>query len=100
MLRRVQLMAIDFYKKSAFTGSLGGMNYRIVKITKETEDSVKTDLLEVSIWPGPLCYAKADDKLMQKSTYPYSEDGLLEITAYLNQQFKENRPLWDTVTHR
>lgn len=57
----------------------------------------------VTIWPGPLSFEKTSSELKQVKAYPerpkLTEEDLVAITAYLNEQYEEQKPLWDTVRY-
>lgn len=76
---REMLFPLAFYRKSAFNGSKGKMNYRIEK--KEIEEKKEAFLL--TIWNGPFCY---DATKEEKKTfhYEFSEEGMEQIIEQLN----------------
>ncbi|MBE5897238.1 MAG: GNAT family acetyltransferase [Lachnospiraceae bacterium] len=83
MLVKKDILSLEFYKKSAFTGSLGNMRYRIVKdVTGEGDDTITK--LKVAIWPGPFAYDKTDASQMTYQLFDFSDEGLEQITTWLN----------------
>ncbi len=81
MLERKDLLPLSFYKKSpCFYGSLTGIRYRIEKID---------DDLQCTIWPEPLGYEATDKALMTMHTEEFSEEGIQNITSWLNEKAKE-----------
>lgn len=115
MITRNQLLALPFYEKESFKGSLSGMCYLIegkkteLPPTKEAlaanpeAKPVKKKFFRVTIYPGPLCFEKTAKELMQTKDYPlrddFIEEDLVDITAYLNEQYEQQRALWDTVRY-
>ncbi len=95
MLTRNELLALNYYKKAVFTGSIGNMNYRIARIQPEAEGA--EPVFEVVIFPGPYCFDKTADTLKQSARFPFSEEGIQAVTDYLNEQYAEQKALWDTV---
>ncbi|MBO4399027.1 MAG: hypothetical protein J5795_02735 [Lachnospiraceae bacterium] len=91
MVRRIDLMAIKFYEKEVLTGSLDGMRYRIryVQGGDDAEDS-----FEVVLYPDVWCFEKTDESVKQYYHFPFTEDGLKQITAFLNAQAEEQKDLW------
>lgn len=81
MVRRIDLMALNFYKKEPLTGSLSGMRYRI-SLTGGEEDSE----LSVVLYPDEVCFEKTDESKKQYYSFPFSEEGLQQITAFLNEK--------------
>ncbi len=87
MLERKALLALNFYKRKPFTGSDGNLRYRIEKVELPIADSEETETkLQATIWPGPFAFAKTPDE--KKTTYQtaFSEEGLQDITQWINQQ--------------
>lgn len=87
MLERKSLLALNFYKRKPFTGSEGNLRYRIEKVELPIKDSEETETkLQVTVWPGPYAFAKTPDE--KKTTYlaAFSEEGLQDITHWINQQ--------------
>ena len=91
MLRRIDLMALAFYRKEVFTGSLNGMRYRIA-LKKAEEPEQET--FQVVLYPDELCFEKTDESLKQYYEFPVSEDGLVQIADFLNEQSEKQKDLW------
>ncbi len=115
MLERSQLLALPFYEKEKFKGSILGMCYQIEGRKTEvppTEEELAENPKKkptatwrfiVTIWPGPLCIEKTPAELKQVKEYPerpkLAEEDLAAVAAYLNEQYEEQKPLWDTVRY-
>lgn len=78
-ITREMLFPLAFYKKAKFNGSKGKLNYRIEKAIEGEQEYLK-----LSVWKGPECY---DVSREEKKTdmYPFSDEGMEQIIAYLNQ---------------
>lgn len=74
-------MALNFYKKEPLTGSLSGMRYRI-SLTGEEENRE----LSVVLYPDEVCFEKTDESKKQYYSFPFSEEGLQQITDFLNEK--------------
>ncbi len=96
MVKRSDLLALNFYKKSIFTGSIGKMNYRIC-LKKPAEGEEGSPCFEVIIFPGPYCFAKTPAALMQRAEFLFTEEGMEQVAEHLNRQFEEQQALWATV---
>ena len=97
---KYDLLPLSFLKKSPYTGSKGRMRYRIEKT--EVEESAPADglqgeekpeptfktLLRVSVWHGPFAYDCTPPEEMRIADFAFSENGLEEITAFLNMCMK------------
>lgn len=85
MIKRKDLLTLNFYESSPFTGSDGTMRYRVEKLSEETSDA-DAPLLQATIWPGPYAFAKTEEEKKTHHTAPFSEDGLQELAEWMNQQ--------------
>lgn len=81
MVERDRLLALSFYEKSPFTGSDKAMRYRIEK--QESEDGKK---LLVYAWFGLYAFDHTPREEMKTHLADFSEDGLDEITDWLNHK--------------
>lgn len=97
MIRREQLYVLDYYKKNTFMGSDGIINYRVHRVEEETErEEVKdgdgkpemVSKLEGICWKGPYIFDKTKEEKQYKR-FPYTEEGIQELTAWLNQKREE-----------
>ena len=112
MIERKDFLALNFYKKEKFTGSYKNMHYRISKEDKvvgqeekEGENGVelvdvKETIFMLKYWPGPYNYDNTADTLKQSAEFPFSEEGLVEIAAFLNEQYEKQKDLWKIDTMR
>ena len=74
-------ISIQYIKKVEYTGGYQGMRYMFKKCGDEE--------MEVSVWPEPLCYAKADKETMIKKQFPLTLEGKEEAVVWLNELHKE-----------
>ena len=74
---------MGFYEKSRFTGSIGQLNYILEKKTKEEGES---PLLLATIFPGPFSSENTPDEKKSFHEEPYTEQGFLDMTAFLNAE--------------
>ncbi len=74
-------ISIKYIERVEYTGGYKGMRYMFMKNGKET--------MEVSVWPEPLCYAKADKESMIKKEFPLTIEGKEEAVNWLNEIYKE-----------
>lgn len=115
MIERSQLLALPFYQKEKFKGSYHGMCYQIEGKCREAAPAPEELAADpeqkpkklwnfvVTLWPGPLCFEKTPAELKQVKEYPprekLAEEDLVAVAAYLNEQYEEQKPLWDTVRY-
>lgn len=83
MIERKTFLALAFYKKEVFTGSDAGMRYRIEKTDIGTEEEPNV-VLKATAWPEPFAFPATPDEKKVSETFPFSEEGLEQIAAWLN----------------
>lgn len=66
-----------YIKKVEYTGGYKGMRYMM--------RNGGEGMMEVSVWPEPLCYAKADKESMIKKQFPLTDEGKEEAVGWLNE---------------
>ncbi|MGN0164910.1 MAG: GNAT family acetyltransferase [Lachnospiraceae bacterium] len=99
MIKRSDLLALNFYKKSPFFGSEKNMHYKIEKTEKEN-DGEKEAFFLVTYWPGPYNFANTADTLKQTAEFPFSEEGICQVADFLNEQYSKQIDLWNLTTMR
>lgn len=73
------------------------MNYRIHKVEESQEEMKASESngeeqpgaipkLEGICWRGPYIFDKTPEEQKHYKRFPYSEEGMIELTAWLNQQ--------------
>lgn len=88
-MTRKDLLSLNFYNHTPFHGSENGLRYRVEKFIEENEDGEKKEpQLKVTLWPEPFNYDKTPDTDKQISFFPFSEDGLILATNYINLGLK------------
>ena len=84
MIVKENLLPLEYLKKTEYTGSHQGMRYRLEK--KEGEDTKK---LLVTVWPEPLNFIKTPDELKKQETFDFSDDGIEDAIAWMNDRLFE-----------
>lgn len=91
------VLPLSFLKKSVYTGSKGGMRFRMEKAevpeaqeetaapVEEAAVPTKTVLL-VSVWPEPYAYAKTESGLIKTAQFAFSKEGIDGAILWLNQE--------------
>ena len=90
MIDKEKFHVFNYVKKEEYCASMDGMRYMLKK--KETDDGAK---LEVIIWPEPYCYAKTAEEQKQRMEFDFSAAGVEEAADWLNEQYLQQKPLWD-----
>lgn len=78
-MKRKELLALEFYNKSPFTGSNNGIRFRIDKIEVNEETKLK-----LTVWPEPFAFDHTPEDQKTSQVFDFSEEGLLNITDYIN----------------
>ena len=85
MIRREDLLALDFYKREKFTGSHKGMRYRV-----ELQGEKPDFKLKATVWAEPYAYDYTDDDKKTAEEFEYSQDGMNQVTDWLNEQYNQH----------
>ena len=64
-----------------FPGSVGTFRYRLVRSGKENEGPIEASVYE------NICFEKAQN--IETQTFPWSEDGMAQIRAWLAEKLRE-----------
>lgn len=90
-IEKAELMPLNYYKKSTFTGGYRGMRYRIEKMEQE---------FLATIWPEPYNFETTAEEKKERKQFPFSEEGREEIVQWLNQCYLERQQVWEEALHR
>ncbi len=92
-VKKDDIYHISFFNYGeAFYGSIGNLRYRVARLPFEdvrydrNPDKNKDAHLELITWKGPLNFTKTTEEKIHKE-FAFSEEGLEEIVAYLNEEF-------------
>lgn len=83
-------ISINYIKKEPFTGGYKGMRYRLIK---------NSEGMEVTIWPEPYNFMHTPDEKKQSKQFPLTVDGRNEAVEWLNEQYEQQKQLWDLALH-
>ena len=64
-----------------FPGSVGTFRYRLVRSGKENDGTIEASVYE------NICFEKAQN--IETQTFPWSEDGMAQIRAWLAEKLRE-----------
>ena len=84
MIRREDILSLEFLKKSEYTGSHGGMRYRLEGVTAEEGRRLKATL-----WPEPFAYGATPDEQKQSEVFDFSEEGIQAAVDWMNKQLPQ-----------
>ena len=84
MIDLTGMISIPFLKKTVFTGSHHGMNFMIKKVSDDDGDRIRA-----IAWPGPFNFAATEDEKKMSHDVAFSQAGILEAVAWLNEHYLE-----------
>ena len=93
MLTYDDALNLNYYKKTSFTGWMGGMRF-MIKMEKDTIDEQEIPMFHVWIWPGPYIFDLTPDDRKTEKTFPFSNDGKKEAVDWINKQYEARMSEW------
>lgn len=90
MLTYDDALNLNYYKKTTYTGWMGGMRFLIKREAPEDADPI----FHVWIWPGPYIFDLTDDSLKKENTFPFSNEGKEQAVDWINEQYEANISYW------
>lgn len=80
------LLSLAYYRtKEPFTGSGGGMRFRVEAVFDNEEKPKEPTRFLVTTWEEPFAFDETDDALKSTFTEEFSDDGLSRIAAKLTE---------------
>lgn len=92
MIRREDILSMEYLKKAEFTGSHLGMRYRLEKV--DMEDGKK---LKATVWPEPFGFVNTPAEEKESSLFSFDEDGVKDAVAWMNDRLFEEKDRWDNA---
>lgn len=87
-ITRHDILPLSFLKKSAYTGSKGGLRFRMEK--KDPEEGTEGErVLVCSLWPEPFAYGETDETQIRQKSFAFSDQGIEEALAWMNEALLE-----------
>lgn len=90
MITYDEVLNLNFYKKSSYTGWLKEMRF-LIKMETADED---TKQFHVWIWPGPFIFDLTPDDQKKEAFFPFSNEGKEKAVDWINEQYTMHRDLW------
>lgn len=84
MIQLSAIMGIPLLKKSRYTGSDGPLRFVLEKRSTEGEENS----LAAVFWMGEACSDATPQEDKTEKLFPFTEKGLLEAQAWLNEQLE------------
>ena len=90
MLTYNEVLNLNYYKKSAYTGWINPVRFLIRMEQPENADPI----FHAFVWPGPYIFSLTDDKDKIDFTAPFSEDGKKQVVDWINEQYENYKDVW------
>lgn len=92
MIKREDILSMEYLKKSEYTGSHQGMRYRLEGISGE--DGKK---LLVTVWPEPFNFYSTPQEQKSAAEFLFDEDGVSDAVAWMNDMLFKEKEKWDSA---
>jgi hypothetical protein len=86
MLTFDEVLNLNYYKKTSYTGWINGMRFLIKREAPEEGDA----FFHAWVWPGPLIFSLTDDSLKTDFTAPFSNEGKQQVVDWINAQYEDH----------
>ena len=90
MLTSDEVLNLNYYKKTSYTGWINGMRFLIRREAPEEGDA----FFHAWVWPGPLIFSLTDDSLKTDFTAPFSNEGRQQVVDWINAQYEDHPEKW------
>ncbi len=93
MIRREDILSMEYLKKTEYTGCHQGMRYRLEMET----DGEGEKKLKVTVWPEPFNFFKTPEEEKQSAYFDFEEDGIVDAIAWMNDRLFEDKEKWENA---
>ena len=96
MLTYDEVLNLNYYKKTSYSGWMEGMRFQIKREVPETAEGEEpaTPYFHVWIWPGPYIFELTPAEKKFTAQFPFSEEGKKQAVDWINAQYQERLSLW------
>lgn len=90
MLTYDEVLNLNYYKKTSYTGWINGMRFLIRREAPEDGEP----FFHAWVWPGPYIFDLTDDAAKTDLTAPFTEDGKRTVVDWINEQYESHPERW------
>ena len=92
MLTYDDALNMNYYKKTSYTGWMGGMRFLIKREVPEVAEGEEPlpPFFHAWVWPGPYIFDLTDASLKQDITFPFTEEGRKQVVDWVNERFEQD----------
>ncbi|MBR1930765.1 MAG: hypothetical protein IJ833_04725 [Lachnospiraceae bacterium] len=94
MIKREDILSMEYLKKSEYTGSHQGMRYRL----ESASDEEGNKKLKVTVWPEPFNFFKTPEESKSSVFFEFDEDGVVDAVAWMNDRLFEDKDRWSRAS--
>lgn len=91
MIRRDDILSMEYLEKTEFTGCHQGMRYRLERVAGE--DGAKK--LRCSVWPEPFGFWRTPAEKKETAEFGFEESGVVEAVAWMNSMLSREKGRWE-----
>lgn len=91
MIRREDILSMEYLKKTEFTGCHQGMRYRLEGVKREEDKKV----LLCTVWPEPFNFFSTPDDKKESAEFLFEEDGIVDAVSWMNDRLFEEKEKWE-----
>lgn len=91
MIKREDILSMEYLKKSEYTACHQGMRYRL----EGASDEEGTKKLKATVWPEPFNFFKTPPEQKTSAFFDFSEDGVMDAIGWMNDRLFEDKEKWD-----
>lgn len=96
MIRREDILSMEYLKKTEYTGCHQGMRYRLEGVSGEDGGKV----LRCILWPEPFNFITTPDDQKESRDFSFDEDGVTDAVAWMNDRLFEEKDKWEHAAGR
>ncbi len=93
MIKREDILSMEYLKKTEYTGCHQGMRYRLGKTT----DAEGGEKLSATVWPEPFNFFRTPPEQKRSAVFAFSEDGVAEAISWMNDRLAEDSDKWKSA---
>lgn len=90
MLTCDEVLNLNYYKKTSYSGWINGMRFLIRREASEDGGA----FFHAFVWPGPYIFDLTADEKKTEFTAPFTEDGKQMVVDWINGQYEAHPERW------
>ena len=95
MIKREDILSMEYLKKTEYTGCHQGMRYRLEGVAGKEGKK-----LRCTVWPEPFNFFKTPAEEKEVQEFTFDEDGVVDAVAWMNDRLFEEKDKWEHAAER